>query len=665
MGLILIAILLFLALYATGFARRAEAGWVVYGGCFLVNIAGLLDAVPVLVGAAQGWKLVLPIGVPWIGAHFAFDPLSAFFLTLVHLGGAMASFYALGYGRHESAPQRVLPFYPVFLAGMSLVIMAADAFTFLLSWEFMSLASWALVLAHHRAEDNRRAGYVYVVMASFGTFALLLAFGMLAGADGAYVFDSMRGRIHAPWQEVVVLILVLLGAGSKAGLVPLHVWLPLAHPAAPSHVSALMSGVMTKVAIYGFIRLTFDLLGGTGWEAAAAIIVLGAASALIGVLQALMHSDIKKILACSTIENVGIIFIALGLALAFRAGGLWGAAGIAFGAALLHAFNHTLFKSLLFFGAGAVLTATGERELDRTGGLIRRMPVTAAAVLLGCAAISALPPLNGFVSEWMIFQAILQSPSLPWWGLKLAVPAAGCVLALAAALAGACFIRLYGVAFLGRPRTAQAESAREVDAFSRGAMLFAAAGCVLVGIGAGYVTEAMAPVLRAVLPEGPLPGTRDMGLTLVPTSEEHSAYNGLLVLAFVAVASAVTALIARRIAFGGVRRGPAWDCGFPDSSVMSQYGAGSFAQPIRRVFGGYLFGAREHVEMPDPADRSPARLRVAFEDRIWEGVYAPLARGVQALSRRANGMQFLTIRKYLGLVFVFLVFLLAVLALWF
>lgn len=665
MALVCIAIFLCLAVYAMAFSRQDGAGWIVYGGCLLVNLIGLADGLPVLIGSAQGWSCTLPIGLPWIGAHFALDPLSAFFLTLVHLGGAMASFYALGYGRHENAPQRVLPFYPAFLAGMSLVVLAGDAFTFLLSWEFMSLTSWALVLAHHRAEDNRRAGYVYIVMASFGTFALLMAFGMLAGPEGAYTFEEIRGRLHAPWQEAVVLVLVLLGAGSKAGLVPLHVWLPLAHPAAPSHVSALMSGVMTKVAIYGFIRVVFDLLGGTGWEAAAAIIVLGAASALLGVLQALMHSDIKKILACSTIENVGIIFIALGLTLAFRAAGLWGPAGIAFGAALLHAFNHALFKSLLFFGAGAVLTATRERELDRTGGLIHRMPVTAAAVLIGCGAISALPPLNGFVSEWMIFQAILQSPALPWWGLKLAVPAAGCILALAAALAGACFIRLYGVAFLGRPRTAQAETAREVDGFSRGAMLFAAVMCVLAGVGAGYIMEAIAPALRAVLPDGPLPGTRDMGLTLVPVSEERGAYNGLMIVLFVAVASVITALVARRIAFGGVRRAPAWDCGFPDASVATQYGAGSFSQPIRRVFGGYLFGAREHVEMPDPGDFSPARLSVALQDRVWEGLYKPLARGVQTLARRANVMQFLTIRKYLGLVFVFLVFLLTVLALWF
>ena len=237
MSLVCIAILLLLAIGAAPVARRPWAGGVVYTGYFLTSIVGLVDALPVLIGSAQGWSVVLPLGLPWIGAHFTLDSLSAFFLSLIHLGGAMASCYALGYGRHEHAPQRVLPFYPAFLAGMSLVVLAADAFTFLLSWEFMSLASWALVMAHHKVRENASAGYVYVAMASFGTFALLMAFGMLAGPDGGYTFSAMREGIHAPWQEAVILVLVLLGAGSKAGLVPLHVWLPLAHPAAPSPVS--------------------------------------------------------------------------------------------------------------------------------------------------------------------------------------------------------------------------------------------------------------------------------------------------------------------------------------------------------------------------------------------------------------------------------------------
>ena len=294
---------------------------------------------------------------------------------------------------------------------MNLVLLADDAFTFLASWEFMSLASWALVMARHQEADNARAGYVYIVMASLGTMALLLAFALLAGPLGGYAFATMRVSGVTPGVAGLVLALVLIGAGSKAGLVPLHVWLPLAHPAAPSHVSALMSGVMTKVAIYAFVRIVFDLLGEPAWWWSVVVLTLGGVTAVMGVLYALMQHDLKRLLAYHTVENIGIIYIGLGLALAFSAFDMPAAAALALTAALLHTFNHSLFKSLLFLGAGAVLTATGERDMEHLGGLIHRMPQTAFAFLVGCVAISALPPFNGFVSEWLTFQAILaQSP---------------------------------------------------------------------------------------------------------------------------------------------------------------------------------------------------------------------------------------------------------------
>ena len=253
--------------------------------------------------------LTLPLGLPWIGARFRLDALAAFFLVVINLGGAGACLYGIGYGRHAEAPLRVLPFLPAFLAGMNLVLLADDAFTFLLSWECMSLASWALVVADHRDADNLRAGYVYALMASFGTFALLLAFGLLAGPDGGYAFETMRAAHATPLTGALVLVLVLLGAGSKAGLVPLHVWLPQAHPAAPSHVSALMSGVMTKVAVYAVIRIVFDLLGPPVWWWGIVLLALGGASALMGILYALFENDLKRVLAYSTIENIGFIFV--------------------------------------------------------------------------------------------------------------------------------------------------------------------------------------------------------------------------------------------------------------------------------------------------------------------------------------------------------------------
>src|SRR5690606_992753 len=266
-------------------------------------------------------EATLPVGLPWIGARFRIDALSAFFLAVINFGAAAASLYALGYGEHEEHPGRVLPFYPAFLAGMNIVVLADDAFSFLVAWEFMSLASWALVVAHHQEAENTRAGYIYLLMASFGTLTLLLTFGLLAGPAGGYGFADIRAAEHAAWLPGLVLALALIGTGSKAGLVPLHVWLPLAHPAAPSHVSALMSGVMTKVAIYGFVRITFDLLGAPSWWWGMAVLVLGSITAVLGVLYALMQRDLKRLLAYSTVENVGIIFIGLGLALAFKASG--------------------------------------------------------------------------------------------------------------------------------------------------------------------------------------------------------------------------------------------------------------------------------------------------------------------------------------------------------
>jgi hydrogenase-4 component B len=642
-----------------------HASDLVYGICLLVSLALLVIALVALLetGGAPS-TVTLPLGLPWLGAHFRLDALAAFFLAVVGLGAAAASLFALGYGRHEQAPGRVLPFYPAFLAGMSMVVLADDAFTFLVSWEFMSLSSWALVMAHHRVSDNIRAGYVYLIMASFGTLALLLAFGLLAGPDGGYAFAEIRAAHPSAALAAAVLILALVGAGSKAGLVPLHVWLPLAHPAAPSHVSALMSGVMTKVAVYGFVRVGFDLLGTPAWWWSMVVLALGGITAVMGVLYALMQHDLKRLLAYHTVENIGIIFIGLGLALAFKAHGMALAAALALTAGLLHVFNHSVFKSLLFFGAGAVLTATGERDMEHLGGLIHRMPQTAFAFLVGCAAISALPPLNGFVSEWLTFQAILLSPQLPSWGLKLLIPAVGALLALSAALAAACFVKAFGVTFLGRPRTPAAGRARETDPFSLAAMFFFAAVCLVAGVLPGFIIDALGPVAQTMV-GGHMPMQRGVDwLSIVPIAESRSSYNGLLVFVFMVLSGALAAWAIHRLASDRLRRAPPWDCGYPDASPATQYTASSFAQPIRRVFGTLLFRAREHVDMPPPGDARAARFTVQLRDPIWDALYAPIAGAVGFVAGQLNHLQFLTIRQFLSLVFAALVFLLLVLAVW-
>ena len=661
-----VAALLGTAVLAVSESRRAGAATrLIYSLTLTISAAALLVlARRIFEDPITPSTAVLPLGLPWIGAHFRLDALSTFFLVVVNFGGAMASLYGLGYGRHESAPHRVQPFFPAFLAGMNLVVLADDAFTFLLSWEFMSLASWALVMAHHREQDNARAGYIYLVMASFGTLALLLAFGLLAGPSGNYTFEAMRAASSTPLVATFVLALMLLGAGSKAGLVPLHVWLPLAHPAAPSHVSALMSGVMTKVAVYGFIRVIFDLLGEPAWWSGVAVLFLGGLTAVLGILYALMEKDLKRLLAYSTIENVGVIFVSLGLALAFKANAMPSAAALALTAALFHVLNHSFFKSLLFFGAGAVLTATGERNMEKLGGLIHRMPLTSFAFLVGCVAISALPPFNGFVSEWLAFQAILQSPDLPQWGLKVMVPAVGGLLALSAALAAACFVKAFGITFLGRPRSAAVELAHEVDRYSLTAMFILAALCLLAGIVPGLVIDGLSSVTL------PLIGSRmpvqmaQPWLSIVPIAASRSSYNGLLVFLFIAISASAAAYVIHRFASHALRRGAAWGCGFPDVVPSSQYTTVSFVQPIRRVFGTFVFRARETVEMPAPGETGPARLHVEMHDVIWETLYQPIVRAIDFATDRLNHLQFLTIRRYLTLVFLFLIVLLLVLALW-
>jgi len=665
LAIICLAVLIAMAPVAIAIGDFSRARHVVYGVCLAASFALLVVALTALLGSSGAPSVAtLPLGLPWLGAHFRLDALSAFFLAVVNLGGAAASLFAIGYGRQERAPWRVLPFYPAFLAGMSLVVLADDAFTFLVSWEFMSLSSWALVMAHHRESDNAHAGYVYLVMASFGTLALLLAFGMLAGPDGGYAFADIRAGHPSAGLAALVLVLALIGAGSKAGLVPLHVWLPLAHPAAPSHVSALMSGVMTKVAVYGFVRIVFDLLGPPEWWWSMVVLVLGGATAVMGVLYALMQHDLKRLLAYHTVENIGIIFIGLGLALAFKAYGMEFAAALALTAGLLHVFNHSIFKSLLFFGAGAVLNATGERDMEHLGGLIHRMPQTAFVFLVGCAAISALPPLNGFVSEWLTFQAILLSPQLPSWGLKFLVPAVGALLALSAALAAACFVKAYGVTFLGRPRTPAAERAQEVDQFSLSAMYVFAALCLIAGIVPGFFIDALAPVAQSLVGNSMPFQAGVEWLSIVPIAEGRSSYNGLLVFLFIASSGMLAAFAIHRLASDKLRRGPAWDCGYPDASPATQYTADSFAQPIRRVFGTIVFAAREQVEIPPPGDLRPARLTAELRDLVWDWLYAPVAGGVSFAADRLNRLQFLTIRQFLSLVFAALVILLLVLAIW-
>ncbi len=635
---------------------------VVYALSGLGGSIGAVASVAFLGGHAVPVEAILPLGLPFVGAHFRVDALSAYFLLVVNAGAAVISVYALEYGQHDEEPGRVLPFYPAFLAGMNLVVIASDAFTFLVSWEFMSLTSWLLVLANHKQKDTASGAFLYLVMASFGTGAMILAFGLLSGGVGSYAFADMRGAALGPAKSATLFALVLIGAGSKAGMVPLHVWLPPAHAAAPSHVSALMSGIMTKVAIYGLLRLLFDLAGPPQWWWGVVVLLLGGVTALVGVLYAVMQHDLKRLLAYHTVENIGIIIIGLGLALAFRANHFDTLAVLALSAALLHVLNHATFKSLLFLGSGAILVATGERDMERLGGLIHRMPTTAFVFLIGAVAISALPPFNGFVSEWLTFQAILNGSLLPQWLLKFAVPIVGAMLALAAALAAVCFVKVYGVVFLGRPRSPTAEAAHEMGLWMGVPMAVLAAICTVVGVLPQAILDLLRPVATGLWPDD-TPAPPFDWLWLTPLGADRSSYSGGIALCAIALLTVMLVAVIHRFASDRVRRGPAWDCGFPDPRPETQYTASSFAQPIRRIFGSVVFSAREHIDMPEPGEVRPARLVVTMRDPVWDGLYLPIAAAISWLADHVNVMQFQTIRRYLSLMFGALVLLLLVVAL--
>jgi formate hydrogenlyase subunit 3/multisubunit Na+/H+ antiporter MnhD subunit len=644
------------------FGRREQSHAILYAVvavlCVVLAGHGLLY---LFATGGEVQQIVLPIGLPWLGAHFRLDRLSAFFLLVVNLPGALASLYAVAYGSHVPHPARVTPLFPLFLLGMNGVVIADDCFVFLFFWEVMSVASWLLVVSDHERDSAQRAGHLYLVMAVVGTFCLLAAFGLMAGAGGAYDFASLRAAHLEPLAGGLVVALALVGAGSKAGLVPMHVWLPVAHPAAPSHVSALMSGAMTKVAVYAMVRILFDLEGAAGWGLAVVLMVMGALTAVLSILQALFQRDMKTILAYSTVENMGIIAIALGLAAAFRDRGEPAFSALALVAALYHVINHALIKTTLFLGAGAVQMATGERDLDKLGGLLNRMKWTGLTFLIGAAAISALPPLNGFVSEWLIFQSLFKGPSIAQWAMRFGVPVVGVAMALAAAFAATCFVRTFGIAFLGRARSEAAKQAIEVPMAMRLAMAIPAVLCFFLGVIPVTVSTGIATIAE------PLVGVRLPASILgwpylSPVSLTGGSYSATVLIIFAAVLMGVTLGMVHWLGPRQVRRARAWDCGHDEIVPLSQYSADSFSQPLRRVFGTTLFSARETVEMPEPGDLGAARFTLSMRDPLWDGVYSRLERVVDVIAEQANRLQNLTVRGYLILMFSTLVLLLVVVA---
>ena len=662
LALTLAALCLF-SLVAPLLARSALGVKLAYAFSALASLVFALGGIVGLIAAPT--TLSLPFGPPWGAMRLSLDPLSAWFLLILGLCGVAASAFAFGHVKGPEAARRLVP-YPLFLVGMALTLLAADGFTLVLGFELMSFASWVLVAHEHEQAENRRAARLYLGFAALGGAALILCFGLLAaGASAGAGFAALRAAPPDGLRALAILVLVLIGAGSKAGLVPLHVWLPLAHPAAPSHVSALMSAAMTKV-LYVLARVIFDLAGPAQplfWGAV--LMALGIASAIMGALRAALEEDTKTLLACSTIENVGLITVGLGLALAFRAADLGALAAVAAGAALLHALNHAMFKTLLFLGAGEVLHGAASRRMDRLGGLIHAMPWTAGLVLLGAAAAAALPPLSGFASEWLLLQALIAAWRVGDLAFQIGAAAATALAALAVALAAAAMLRFYGVVFLGRPRSPRAAGATELSGVARAALILPAALTVIFGLIPGHLLELAAPALRLLTGAGA--GLSALRGVTVTVAEGGAGYAPLIVFVLLLMMGGGVVLLARRQA-PGIARGPAWDCGFiapphhlPFGDPATQVSAAGMAQPLRRMLGKTLLAAWEKVEMPPPGSAAPARLHAGFHDPVLTLISGPLPRARDRLAALAERLRDFSLRQCLALGFAVLLALMALL----
>ncbi|MHB8543768.1 MAG: hydrogenase 4 subunit B [Leptospirales bacterium] len=615
------------------------AGTMVYSGVWALSGSPRLSL-------DLGW------GLPGLPFSFVQDPLSSYFLVVLGIVSMAVFVYSAGFFRDAPISRTgwVLLWMPVFLGTMSGVLLAADAFTFLLFWEGMALSSFFLVLTHVDQGWVRQAGFLYLLMAHVGTGLILLAFSLLSlgspvSGTGALSF-SMMGHSPLPgWIRWSVFLLSLVGFGAKAGLVPLHVWLPEAHPAAPAPASALLSGLMLKIAIYGLLRMDLDLLGIHHIEPVMGAIVLfiGSSSALFGVLHALMQHEPKRLLAYHSIENIGIIMIGFGLFLLFWSTKHFVPATVALSASLFHVLNHALFKSLLFMGAGSVVEQTHAHDINRLGGLIHRMPITFLSFLVGALSISGLPPLNGFVSEWMTFQSALWSTEIHESFLQSLVVLSAASLALSSALTAMCFVKVIGVSFLGAPRSPASNNAREASIPECFGMGILALLCVLAGLFPFVVTRTIEPVVLSLTGDTlPSPVLSHPYLWFVPVSVHQAQYSPLS-LVFLLIAIFGVLFFWARFSRSRTRVAPAWNCGYPVRTPRMQDTADAFGQPVRRFFAPFF---RMERTLPGPGDVSP-KYSLKVEDPFWHYLYRPVVSGVFSLSEQVDRIRNKRVSQYL------------------
>ncbi len=614
--------------------ERKAAAWIGASGAILGSILGLVAAYPVLAGGATA-SLRLRWNLPLASFSVSIDPLSAFFLLPTFALSALAAVYGLGYLK-PSAERRSTGgtwlWFNLLVASMATVIASRNGMLFLAAWELMTIASYFLVTTHDERADVRRAGRIYLIAAHVGTAFLLVVFLMLGGT-GTLDFDGFGGPGSGTAAAAdAIFLLAILGFGVKAGFMPLHVWLPEAHPAAPAHVSALMSGIMIKLGIYGLLRVVSFLGPPPAWWGWL-LVCVGLVSGILGVLYALAQHELKRLLAYHSVENIGIIAMGIGLGLIGVSRQSAILAGLGFGAALLHVLNHAIFKALLFLGAGAVIRGSGTGEIEHLGGLMKRMPWTAATFLVGAVAISGLPPLNGFVSEFLLFLGAFRAVAEPQLPVSIAGVALIAGLALIGGLAAACFAKAFGIVFLGEPRTSGAAEAREVPASLRVPMLVLAAACVAIGLASPWILPAVARVVPAVAAL-PSPGIETELLAARP------ALLGVTLVAGAFLAFLLLIACLRRMLLRGrpVRAAGTWDCGYARPTPRMQYTASSFAQPILELFAPML-GTRVSSEKPLGLFPRRASLETTTPDSFRERVFRPMFAEMDRLLSRFRRIQ--------------------------
>jgi hydrogenase-4 component B len=635
-----------MSLYSAGLIAYALGIIGGFPGRVLALLGALLELAASITALLQpndtAWSL--PSGVPYLTYSVRLDPLSSYFLLALSILAVAVAIYSFGY----KGPQLNL-----LLLSLTLVFTAANVLFFLIAWELMALAAYLLVVDDHENPEARRGGLLYLLMSRGGTAMLLIGFLLIASTSGSLEFRAMHGIGPAAF------LLLFFGFGVKAGIIPLHIWLPAAHPVAPSNVSALMSGIVIKAGIYGMARVFFDFYRDLPVWAGMLVLVIGVVSALLGVLYALMEHDLKRLLAYHSIENIGIILMGFGAALLFRSFGHPQLAAMALVAGLFHTLNHGLFKCLLFLGAGSVVHATGTRNMEQHGGLIRRMPATALYFLIGAIAISGLPPLNGFVSEWLTYQALLAGFGATNQMTRLAFPVAGALLALTAALAATCFVKAFGITFLALPRSDSADRAHESHIAMQAGMALLAVLCIVLGLGATWAMPAFDPITQRAFGIAASRGLAS-GMVLTAGSTHAGSVSTLGIAIFLVLLGAVPVAIWRWKKSPARAIGPTWDCGLPGLTADNEYTATAFSKPLRMIFAALFRPRREIHSEFDVSPYYPksihfeSEIEPAFETRFYD----PLRDGILRAAAWMRRLQAGSVHLYLAYVFVTLILLL-------